>query len=538
MRPPRTYIEQTRIIERNVSDHEEHRRGQARPRAWRIDPEIGRWGSDLERVSAESRRQWQRRGAELAQFREQRALQERQAAGWRPARAGGGTALGREPEPVLAPWRFPRRPSRHRSIIMPRPESRSARGSTRDHGPATDRTRAPDAAWNATRRTTASTTADGPGSASPMIHHRGQVRTPAAGQSLPLERRFPAIPACPPRADLISRANMRWRHGRKLPGCTSHPSTPTASLLPRPGRPGMTHQEGTQKPVKRLDVATTGDGLGRLRSGLDMATGGTSSCRRSSSTTAHSPGAASMSIRPAEPRPPTSVTRARRLRPGPRSRRDVDCLPEVVRRTTEALCAPLEIEDYVVQSMPDASPAKWHLAHTSWFFETFVLAAEQAGLRPVDPQYSFLFNSYYNAVGERIARDRRGLLSRPTVAEVYALPRGDRRQDGSVPRSGRRGRARPGPEHAHPGAAPRAAAPGADPHRPQARPGGQSAAAGLSRAERRAATGDSAGPGPRAGLRFPAASDRSATRAMASPSTTRRRGTRVCRRLRAGGPAW
>jgi ergothioneine biosynthesis protein EgtB len=90
-----------------------------------------------------------------------------------------------------------------------------------------------------------------------------------------------------------------------------------------------------------------------------------------------------------------------------------------VRRTTEAPCAPLEIEDYVIQSMPDASPTKWHLAHTSWFFETFILAPENPDLAPVDSQYAFLFNSYYNAVGERIARDRRGLLSRPTVAEVF-----------------------------------------------------------------------------------------------------------------------
>ena len=105
---------------------------------------------------------------------------------------------------------------------------------------------------------------------------------------------------------------------------------------------------------------------------------------------------------------------------------------QVVRRTTEALCAPLETEDYVVQSMADASPVKWHLAHTSWFFETFVLPAEKAGKAPVNSQYSFLFNSYYNAVGERIARDRRGLLSRPTVAEVYDYRAADRRQDGSV----------------------------------------------------------------------------------------------------------
>src|SRR5262245_60435401 len=95
-----------------------------------------------------------------------------------------------------------------------------------------------------------------------------------------------------------------------------------------------------------------------------------------------------------------------------------DCYREV-RETTEALCAPLEIEDYVVQSMPDASPAKWHLAHTSWFFETFVLSVSRNVYKPVDSKYSYLFNSYYNAVGERVSRDRRGLLSRPTVDEVY-----------------------------------------------------------------------------------------------------------------------
>jgi ergothioneine biosynthesis protein EgtB len=93
---------------------------------------------------------------------------------------------------------------------------------------------------------------------------------------------------------------------------------------------------------------------------------------------------------------------------------------EEVRSTTEGLCVPLEIEDYLVQSMPDASPAKWHLAHTSWFFETFVLAESfPGGWSPVDERYGYLFNSYYNAVGERISRDRRGLLSRPTVSEVY-----------------------------------------------------------------------------------------------------------------------
>ena len=75
-----------------------------------------------------------------------------------------------------------------------------------------------------------------------------------------------------------------------------------------------------------------------------------------------------------------------------------------VRGQTDRLCEPLEPEDFVVQSMPDASPIKWHLAHTSWFFETFILASAQPDYRTIDPRYNFLFNSYYNAIGERIAR--------------------------------------------------------------------------------------------------------------------------------------
>jgi ergothioneine biosynthesis protein EgtB len=90
---------------------------------------------------------------------------------------------------------------------------------------------------------------------------------------------------------------------------------------------------------------------------------------------------------------------------------------------TEELCQPLQIEDYQVQSMPDASPAKWHLAHTTWFFETFVLTKYARAYRPLDPAYAYLFNSYYNAVGERWPRSSRGLLSRPTVNEVYAYRR-------------------------------------------------------------------------------------------------------------------
>jgi ergothioneine biosynthesis protein EgtB len=94
-----------------------------------------------------------------------------------------------------------------------------------------------------------------------------------------------------------------------------------------------------------------------------------------------------------------------------------------VRGATEALCEPLETEDYVVQSMADVSPTKWHLAHTTWFFETFLLRPHLAGYTPVHPRYEFLFNSYYNAVGPQFSRPRRGLLSRPTVGEIYAYRR-------------------------------------------------------------------------------------------------------------------
>ncbi len=94
-----------------------------------------------------------------------------------------------------------------------------------------------------------------------------------------------------------------------------------------------------------------------------------------------------------------------------------------VRSWTEKLCAPLEIEDYVVQSMPDASPAKWHLAHTSWFFETFVLLPRARGYTQFHPQFAVLFNSYYEAVGPRHPRPERGMLTRPSVQEVYAYRR-------------------------------------------------------------------------------------------------------------------
>jgi len=90
-----------------------------------------------------------------------------------------------------------------------------------------------------------------------------------------------------------------------------------------------------------------------------------------------------------------------------------------VRATTEKLCEPLAVEDYGVQPMEDASPPKWHLAHTSWFFETFLLGPFAGGYRAFHPRYEFLFNSYYNGIGSPFPRSKRGHLSRPTVAEIY-----------------------------------------------------------------------------------------------------------------------
>lgn len=89
-----------------------------------------------------------------------------------------------------------------------------------------------------------------------------------------------------------------------------------------------------------------------------------------------------------------------------------------VRARSEALCRPLCIDDYGVQPMDDASPPKWHLAHTTWFFETFLLTEFLDAYSPVDERYETLFNSYYNGVGEPFPRPQRGLLSRPTVSEV------------------------------------------------------------------------------------------------------------------------
>ncbi len=93
---------------------------------------------------------------------------------------------------------------------------------------------------------------------------------------------------------------------------------------------------------------------------------------------------------------------------------------EQVRAATESLATPLTSEDTALQSMPDASPVKWHLAHTSWFFETFVLERFDNHFKPYDPSFRVLFNSYYNGVGDKHPRPERGLISRPTLADILA----------------------------------------------------------------------------------------------------------------------
>ncbi|MGZ3766083.1 MAG: ergothioneine biosynthesis protein EgtB [Mucilaginibacter sp.] len=95
-----------------------------------------------------------------------------------------------------------------------------------------------------------------------------------------------------------------------------------------------------------------------------------------------------------------------------------DCYKKV-RKRTEEICSPLQTEDYVVQPVPDVSPPKWHLGHTTWFFETFILRPYFMGYQEFDSQYNFVFNSYYETVGTRVIRTDRGNLSRPTVADIY-----------------------------------------------------------------------------------------------------------------------
>lgn len=90
-----------------------------------------------------------------------------------------------------------------------------------------------------------------------------------------------------------------------------------------------------------------------------------------------------------------------------------------IRAFSRQICEPLQTEDCVIQSMPDVSPTRWHLAHTTWFFETFLLKPYVAEYRSQNDAFEYLFNSYYNTVGEQFPRSQRGLLSRPTVSEVW-----------------------------------------------------------------------------------------------------------------------
>jgi ergothioneine biosynthesis protein EgtB len=92
---------------------------------------------------------------------------------------------------------------------------------------------------------------------------------------------------------------------------------------------------------------------------------------------------------------------------------------KAVRAASEAICRPLQKEDYVVQPIVDVSPPKWHLGHITWFWEAFVLIPNQPGYRPCNPDYNYVFNSYYETIGARVVRTDRGNLSRPSVDEVY-----------------------------------------------------------------------------------------------------------------------
>lgn len=94
-----------------------------------------------------------------------------------------------------------------------------------------------------------------------------------------------------------------------------------------------------------------------------------------------------------------------------------------VRRETERLCEPLEIEDYIPQPVVDVSPPKWNIAHVTWFFEEMVLKKYASNYQVFDPAFGFLFNSYYNTIGERTLRDQRGAISRPTVKQVFEFRR-------------------------------------------------------------------------------------------------------------------
>lgn len=102
------------------------------------------------------------------------------------------------------------------------------------------------------------------------------------------------------------------------------------------------------------------------------------------------------------------------------TQKDLRQMYQDVRKHTEKICEPLEIEDYIPQPIEDVSPPKWNIAHTTWFFEEMILKQFQDNYQEFNPQFGFLFNSYYNTIGERTQRQNRGDLSRPTVKEAFA----------------------------------------------------------------------------------------------------------------------
>src|SRR5271167_4981631 len=114
-----------------------------------------------------------------------------------------------------------------------------------------------------------------------------------------------------------------------------------------------------------------------------------------------------------------STIRTRDTSRGPSWRNDFPA----IRRASLELCAPLAVEDHSLQAMPDASPAKWHLAHTTWFFETFLLSEFLPGYRPFHPDFIWLFNSYYNTVSDQPLKKLRGSFSRPSLAEILEYRR-------------------------------------------------------------------------------------------------------------------
>jgi ergothioneine biosynthesis protein EgtB len=116
----------------------------------------------------------------------------------------------------------------------------------------------------------------------------------------------------------------------------------------------------------------------------------------------------------------SKVAPSHRPKAGDEARAATEARFQSVRGTTVSLTAALSPEDMLLQVMPDASPTRWHLAHTTWFFETFILARFDPGFTPFNEAYNYLFNSYYEAVGERWPREKRGLLSRPGLGDIIA----------------------------------------------------------------------------------------------------------------------